>query len=66
MFLIFYFVVLTVSSIQPNPQPQNKSTEQTPNIIQTFNRHGNDFDKSKKDEVSLLHFVNFKMFDSFH
>ncbi|KAG4075646.1 hypothetical protein HA402_003471 [Bradysia odoriphaga] len=41
----------SLSSIQPNPQPQNKSTDQTPNIMQTFNRHGNDFDKSKQDEI---------------
>lgn len=41
-----------VSSIQPNPQPQTKSTDQTPNIMQNLNRHGNDFDKSKQDEVS--------------
>lgn len=51
-----------VSSLQPNPQPQNKSTEQTPNIIQTFNRHGNDFDKSKQDEVSGFLFVTFFTF----
>lgn len=50
----------SIQPIQPNPQTQNKSTEQTPNIMQSFNRHGlNEFDKSKQEEVSwFLNIVN--------